>query len=121
MATLINTTYTCTLAGACHDGSAASAAGFNMMQSNWPKLVGSMPGGTTMGTPSICAKDPAYMNMPYIMKGSATGDGILLRKLMGPLCSAGGMNGVQMPNLGKTISAGDMPCFQAWVKMLANM
>jgi hypothetical protein len=119
MVNLITVKYTCTIMGACHDGSAATAAGFSMKQADWPKLVGSHPDATKpAGSPSICAKDAAYMSMPYIMKGSATGDGLLLKKLMGPVCSP---MGARMPNLGTNISAADMPCFVQWATQLANM
>jgi hypothetical protein len=119
MVNLITVKYMCTIMGACHDGTAATAAGLSMVQADWPKLVGGHPDATKpAGSPSICAKDAAFMSMPYITKGSATGDGLLLKKIMGPVCSP---NGQQMPNLGAKISATDVTCFQQWATMLANM
>jgi hypothetical protein len=118
MVNLITVKYTCTIAGACHDGTMASAAGLSMQQADWPKLVGGKPNAMAGAMNSICAKDPAFMNMPYITKGSATGDGLLIKKLMAPTCSPMGQ---QMPNLGTKVSAADMPCFQQWVTSLANM
>jgi hypothetical protein len=118
MVNLITVKYTCTLTGACHDANGA-AAGLSMMQADWPKLVGTMP---TVKTPapafvSICATDATGKTMPYIMKGSATGDGLLLKKLMGPVCAGA----AQMPSLNGPIKPADMPCFQQWATMLANM
>jgi hypothetical protein len=118
MTNLITVKYTCTIAGACHDGATASAAGLSMQVADWPKLVGGMPNATAGAGNSICAKDPNFQTMPYIMKGSPTGDGLLLKKLMAPTCSP---MGAQMPNLGVHISAADMPCFLQWATMLANM
>jgi hypothetical protein len=119
MPTLINSTYMCTVKGACHDGTAATAAGLSLVQADWPKLKTSHPDATRpAGSPSICAKDANYMNMPYIMPGSATGDGLLLKKIMGMVCAPGGQ---QMPNLGSKISATDMPCFVQWATNLAKM
>jgi hypothetical protein len=110
--------YGCTLAGACHDA-VGSAAGLSLMQADWPKLKGAMPMVKTPAPafPSICATDATAKTMPYIIAGSATGDGLLMKKLMGPVCPPG----VQMPSLGGPIKAADLPCFQQWATMLANM
>jgi hypothetical protein len=118
MMNLIVVKYTCTIAMACHDGGMASAAGLSLQPADWPKLVGGKPNATAGAMNSICAKDPAFMNMPYITKGSPNGDGLLLKKITMPVCSP---MGAQMPNLGTKISAADMPCFQQWIKTLANM
>jgi hypothetical protein len=115
--------YNCILAGACHDAM-GSAAGLSMMQADWPKLVGRVPVSgppplnPTNGTPSICADDPAFKTVPIITKMSPTGAGLLLQKLMGPVCSPAGL---QMPSLGAKVKAADMVCFQQWATMLANM
>jgi hypothetical protein len=118
MVKLTTMTYTCTLAGACHDA-AGSAAGLSLVMADWPKLVGTMPSVKTPAPPfpSICALDATAKTMPYITKGSATGDGLLLKKLMGPVCPPG----VQMPSLGSHVNATDLACFQQWATMLANM
>jgi hypothetical protein len=119
MPKLINTTYMCTVMGACHDGSNATAAGLSLLQADWPKLTTTHPDATRpAGSPSICAKDPAFMSMPYVMAGSATGDGLILKKISGAVCDPGGQ---QMPNLGSKISAADLPCFQQWLIGLAKM
>jgi hypothetical protein len=118
MTHLITVTYTCTLAGVCHDGSASTAAGLSLQPIDWPRLVGTTPGGMTTGSPSICAEDPVYMNTPYIRKGSPIGAGLIEDKITGPAC---GPMGAQMPNLGIRISPGDMPCFIQWATQLANM
>jgi hypothetical protein len=122
MVMLTVTKYTCTLGLACHD-SVGSAAGLSMVQADWPKLVGTVPKSgpppmMTKGTPSICAGDPAFKTVPYITKGSATGAGLLLQKLMGPVCAP---MGLQMPSLGTKVTAADMVCFQQWATQLANM
>jgi hypothetical protein len=118
MTKLITVTYTCTLAGACHDA-AGSAASLSMMPADWPKLVGTTP---HVATPppaflSICAADAAFKAMPYIMKGSATGDGLLLKKLQGAICSPGG---VQMPSLNGPVKPADLTCFKQWATQLAT-
>jgi hypothetical protein len=108
--------YNCTVANICHDAS-GSAANFNMTQANWSNLVGVVPkGGGTIA--SICAKDPNYKAIPYIIKGSPTGDGLIMKKLMAPVCSP---NGTQMPTLpGPITVTADMACIQAWATQLAN-
>jgi hypothetical protein len=108
--------YSCTLASACHD-SAGSAAGLSLMQADWPKLAGTTPMVKTPppNFPSVCATDATTKTIPYIKKGSATGDGLLLQKLMGSPCAGG----VQMPSLGSHVSPTDMMCFVQWATMLA--
>jgi hypothetical protein len=107
--------YYCIQAGACHDGSATTAAGMSMQKADWPKLVNGTPNGMNQ---SICGADPAYKTMPYIMKGSANGDGLLMKKLNAPTCSP---MGAQMPTLGGPMTAADKMCFQQWATALANM
>jgi len=115
--------YNCILTGACHDAM-GSAAGLSLLQADWPKLVGRVPVSgpppmnPTNGTPSICADDPAFKAVQIITKSSPTGAGLLLQKLMGPVCSP---LGLQMPSLGAKVNAADMVCFQQWATMLANM
>jgi hypothetical protein len=116
MPTLINTKYMCTLAGACHDATGA-AANLSLVQADWPKLVNQVPKGGGAGTASICANDPAFKTIPYIMKGTNPATGLLLTKIKMDACSPGGK---QMPNLGVLLSAADAVCFQQWATGLAN-
>jgi hypothetical protein len=125
---LLTMTYNCSVASVCHDANGA-AAQLNMLPANWPTLVNKLPtAGKTATTvsASICAGDPAFMNVPYIMKGSANGDGLIMRKLTltGTVCAPGG---TQMPTIPGPIDVtkepgkSDMACIQAWATKLANM
>jgi predicted CxxxxCH...CXXCH cytochrome family protein len=100
---------------ACHDATGTSAA-FSMV-GNWTTmLVGVKPkGGGAL--PSVCAKDAAFMNVPYIKKGDPNGDGIFMQKLTGAICSPGGL---QMPFGMNAISAADLMCFKQFATALAN-
>jgi hypothetical protein len=108
--------YKCSESGICHDA-AGGGANFSMAAADWQShLVGVVPkGGGTVS--SICAKDPAYKNMPYIIKGDPNGDGLFLRKLQGDVCSPGG---VKMPLTGNPLSATDLSCAKDWAKALAG-
>jgi len=108
--------YYCIQTGACHDGSAATAAGFSMLPADWPKLVGKMPMSSVVNG-GYCGMDATYKTMPYIIAKSATGDGLIMQKLTKAICTPG----QQMPTLGGPISATDKACFQAWATALANM
>jgi hypothetical protein len=110
-----NSTYKCSESGICHDA-AGGGANFSMAAADWQShLVGVVPkGGGTVA--SICAKDAAFKTMPYIIKGDPNGDGLLLKKLQGDVCSPGG---VKMPLTGNPISAADLTCAKAWAKALA--
>ncbi|HTA21714.1 MAG TPA: hypothetical protein VK989_20615 [Polyangia bacterium] len=106
------TKYGCTAVGICHDAS-GSGANFDMATSGWQNmLVGVKPkGGGTV--PSMCG---ASTN-PYIIKGSATGDGLFLQKLKpSPPC------GIQMPYTGQPSypTTPDLTCFQQFTTALAN-
>ena len=88
-----------------------------MTQANWSNLVGVLPKGGG-AIKSICAADPNFKTIPYIIKGSPTGDGLIMQKLKGPVCAPGG---TQMPTLpGPITVAADMTCIQAWATQLAN-
>jgi hypothetical protein len=106
--------YWCIQTGACHDGSAATAAGMSMQKADWPKLVGGMPNGKNA---SICGNDPNFKSMPYIIKGG-DGSGLLLMKLNAAICSP---MGAQMPTLGGPMAPADKTCFQQWAAAMAKM
>jgi hypothetical protein len=110
--------YKCSETQICHDA-AGDGAGFNMATADWQThLVGQVPKGGGQ-VASICAKDPAFKTVPYIIAKSPTGDGLLIQKLKAAICSPGGS---QMPFAAATpgISADDMTCVQAWATALAN-
>jgi hypothetical protein len=108
--------YKCSETAICHDA-AGDGAGFNMATADWQThLVGQAPKGGGM-VASVCAKDPAFKAMPYIISKSSTGDGLLMQKLKGAVCSPGG---VQMPFAGTPLNAADMACAQQWATALAN-
>jgi hypothetical protein len=108
--------YYCIQTGACHDGSASTAAGFSMLPADWPKLVGKMPTSPVVNG-GICGGDATYMKVPYIIKGG-NGDGLIMQKLSGAICSPGGQ---KMPTLGGTPTAAEKMCFQQWAAALAAM
>jgi hypothetical protein len=109
--------YFCSTNGVCHD-TKGSAANLDLGSAGLAaRLVGVVPKGGGAVTPSVCAADAAEKNMPYITKGSPTGAGLLLSKLMGAVCNPGGM---QMPTLGPKVTATDLTCFQQWATALAN-
>jgi hypothetical protein len=106
----------CTLAGACHDATGA-AANFKMAPAGWEThLVGVNPAGGG-ATPSICAKDAAFMMMPYIVAKSNPATGLLISKLKGAVCAPAG---ARMPNLGTVFTATELQCIQDWATKLAN-
>jgi hypothetical protein len=109
--------YKCSETGICHDATGGGAA-FSMATADWQsRLVGVVPkGGGTVA--SICAKDNAFKNVPYIIKGSATGDGLLMQKLKGAICAPGG---VQMPLTGGPMTPAEIMCAQQWATALAAM
>jgi hypothetical protein len=115
-----NSVYKCSETAICHDAN-GGGANFSMTGTNWMShLIGVVPkGGGTV--PSICGQDPTFKTMPYIKKGDPNGDGILLRKLMGPLCNAGTSMGVQMPLSGNPVSASDLANVQTWLKAMAAL
>jgi hypothetical protein len=111
MVHLINQKYSCTLIGACHDAN-GSAAGLNLTQAAWPKLVGTYPstaGG--LAFPSMCLAP----GLPYLVKGTLPAQGLLLDKLKAPPPC-----GAQMPDIGGPVSLADMECFQAWANELTS-
>jgi hypothetical protein len=108
--------YYCIQTGACHDGSASTAAGFSMLPKDWPTLVGKMPMSPVVNG-GFCGGDATYKSMPYIISKSATGDGLIMQKLTKAICTPG----QQMPTLGGPMSAADKMCFQKWATALANM
>ncbi|HVU51157.1 MAG TPA: hypothetical protein VHL80_10750 [Polyangia bacterium] len=112
--------YKCSESAICHDAS-GGGANFRLASTDVAHLVGVVPaGGGTV--PSICAKDPLYKNMPYIIKGSPDGDGLIWRKVSAPagsaVCSPGG---VPMPLTGYPVSAADLVCIREWLIALANL
>jgi hypothetical protein len=115
-----NSRYKCSETAICHDPN-GGAANLSLATADWQNhLIGVVPkGGGTV--PSICARDPMFKNMPYIIKGNPNGDGILLRKLMGPLCNYGLEMGVQMPLIGNPLSAADLACAKQWTTALAAL
>jgi hypothetical protein len=105
------TKYMCTIGG-CHDAT-GSSANFSMTTAGWQNmLVGVNPkGGGTI--PSACTA----ANLPYVIKSSATGDGLFIQKLKAtPPC------GLQMPFAmpTNTVSATDLTCFQQFTTALAK-
>jgi hypothetical protein len=98
--------YKCSMAG-CHDAGGASA-NFSMTGAWEANLVNVNPkGGGTLE--STCAGMG-----PYIMKGSATGDGLFMKKIRPkPPC------GLPMPFGGEPMAAADITCFQQWATALA--
>ena len=110
------TKYTCATAGICHDA-VGSGANFNMASADWQThLVNITPkGGGTV--PSICGADPAFKTVPYIKKGDPMGDGLIMQKLQGAICSPGG---AQMPLINGPVTATDLTCFRQWATALAN-
>jgi hypothetical protein len=102
---------------ACHDAMGTSA-GFSMTGDWETKLVNVMPKGGGV-LPSICAQDTAFKTVPYIIKGSGTGDGLLLQKIMKAECNMGSMAGLQMPYGQPPLSATQIACVQKWATGLA--
>jgi hypothetical protein len=104
------TTYKCSMNGTCHDA-AGSAANFDMATAGWQNnLVGVNPKGGGAVLPSSCAG-----HGPYIIKGSATGDGLFIQKISSatPPC------GAQMPFALPAASAADIMCFRMWTTAVA--
>jgi hypothetical protein len=102
------TKYACTVAGACHDGSPATAAGLDMVNPGWEqRLIGQLPPGTNA---SMCGG----VKTPYLIAGSRPAAGLFLQKLTQdpPPC------GALMPTLGGPMSADDLQCFQRWADAL---
>ena len=108
--------YYCIQTGACHDGSATTAAGFSMLPKDWPSLVGKTT-TSTAANGGFCYNDATYKTVPYIIAHSPNGDGLIMQKITHAICSPG----MQMPTLGGPVSATDKACFQAWATALANM
>jgi len=112
--------YKCSESVICHDFNAGSAgaANFTIATTDWQShLVGVVPKGGGV-VASICAQDPLFKSMPYIIKGDPNGDGLLLRKLLAPICSPGGS---QMPFAMPPLSAADLVCVQQWAIALAAL
>lgn len=87
------------------------------MVGDWTsQLVNVTPKGGGPTIPSVCAKDPTDMKVPYIIKGSSTGDGLFLQKIKGNAC----MGGLQMPFGGTPLSADNITCVQKFTTALAN-
>jgi hypothetical protein len=101
------TKYACTVAGACHDGSAFTAGGLDLATPGWEqRLIGRIPSGVNT---SMCGG----VKTPYLIAGSQPAAGLLLQKLTGtPPC------GQQMPLLGGPMSQADLQCFQRWADAL---
>jgi hypothetical protein len=103
------TKYMCAKSG-CHDATGASA-NFDMATTGWQNnLVGANPkGGGTFLTSQCAGKGP------YIIKNSATGDGLFIQKvsLAAPPC------GAQMPFALEAPSAADITCFRQWTTAAA--
>ena len=122
---LLTVKYNCTTMTVCHDAN-GGAARLSMLQSNWPNLVNKVPtAGTATGvlTASICANDAKYKTVPYIKKGDPNGDGLIMQKLAGAICSPGGGQMPTIPGpIDTTTAAGaaDMACIKAWATQLAN-
>jgi hypothetical protein len=112
---MLVTKYTCANAVICHDAM-GSGANFNMAAADWQShLVDVKPKGGG-SVPSACAKDPAFMNVPYIKKNDPNGDGLFLQKLQGPTCAGG----AQMPLTGGPVTAADLLLFKQWATALAT-
>jgi hypothetical protein len=99
--------YTCAAPNACHDAN-GTAANFDMATTGWEmKLVGTNPKG---GGTSVCAS-----NGPYLDPGSNPATGLFMTKLKG---GTGLVCGVRMPQVGGTLSAGEIAMVQQWANAL---
>lgn len=108
------TSYSCTLALACHDAM-GSGAKLDLTSPNVAtRLVGVVP---KTGGNSICANDMMFKTMPYIIPKSSPADGLLLRKLKGAVCAP---MGAQMPTLNGPMKPADLLCIQQWADKLAQ-
>jgi hypothetical protein len=116
-----NSRYKCSETAICHDA-LGGGANLSMSGNYWMShLVGIVPKGGGV-VPSICATDPMFKNMPYIIEGDPNGDGLFIRKLSAApgteVCHPGG---VPMPLTGNPLSAADLACVKVWATALASL
>jgi hypothetical protein len=81
-----------------------------MQPQDWSKLVGLTSNGMNA---SACGTNKT----PYIIKGSANGDGLIMQKLTDPPPC-----GQLMPTIGNPMpmAPADVECFRKWATHLAN-
>ena len=109
---LVQTKYSCTLVGACHDAQ-GSAAGLDLTTPGWDRrLVGASPKTTSQAAfPSLCAGQGRV----YLVPGSQPAVGLFLDKLKpNPPC------GGREPLLGSFVTPEDLDCFQRWANVLTT-